>query len=339
MNILLYQDNTLDLSLHEIASKLNHRVKSIHFEIGRDGFAIAGDFVSNPTSYQQLSQALLREISSSDGAILLTLKPYDNNYFFDTDDDICIVSFYGWEHLTNLPITNGLVYFIASIISDELVDHYSHGQNTGCINDFWMDKTGVDGGMRAAFICAQCEKRMGQRLMQSRPELVSDLQVILDDVSKASRKNTDILALWNKLDEERGGFDVFLCHNGDDKPDVRLLAEELSRRGVRVWLDEEQCRPGLPWQDVLEQSIASVRSAAICLGSSGFGPWQEVESRAFLSEFLRRQCPVIPVILASAQEVPQLPLFLQQLTWVDFRKKHPDPWERLLWGITGTRPR
>lgn len=339
MNVVLYQDSTLDLDLPEIASRLNQRLGAIHCELGREGFAVAGDYVENPSSYNQLSRALIREVAEYDVAILATAKPYDNNFFFDTDDQICIVSFYGWEHLTNLPFTNGLVYFLASIISDLLVGDFVHDDNTGCINDFWMDKTGVDSGMRAAFICAECEKRIDKSPIRvARPELMGDLQVILDNVSRASRRNRDIVEVWQQEDQP-SGFDVFLCHNGDDKIEVRDLAKELANRRVRVWLDEEQCRPGLPWQSILEGSIPSVRSAAVCFGASGLGPWHEVESHAFLREFVRRQCPVIPVILPSAKEVPTLPLFLQQMTWVDLRKTHPDPWDLLVWGITGKKQR
>jgi hypothetical protein len=68
------------------------------------------------------------------------------------------------------------------------------------------------------------------------------------------------------------------------------------------------------------------------------GPWHNVETRALIQEFVRRQCAVIPVILNDCTNVPRLPLFLSQLTWVDFRRASPDPFGRLLWGITGVRP-
>jgi hypothetical protein len=34
-------------------------------------------------------------------------------------------------------------------------------------------------------------------------------------------------------------FDVFLSHNGKDKPAVRELKRRLSARGLAVWLDED----------------------------------------------------------------------------------------------------
>jgi hypothetical protein len=88
----------------------------------------------------------------------------------------------------------------------------------------------------------------------------------------------------------------------------------------------------------LEEQIQDIGSAAVFVGRSGLGPWQNSELSAFISEFVARRCPVIPVILKSCQAVPQLPLFLRQFTWVDFRKLEPDPIERLIWGITGVKP-
>ena len=61
------------------------------------------------------------------------------------------------------------------------------------------------------------------------------------------------------------------------------------------------------------------------------------EMRAFLSEFAERGCPVIPVLLPEAA-VPELPIFLRGMTWVDLRDQDGDGMERLIWGITGRRP-
>ncbi|MGH7334658.1 MAG: TIR domain-containing protein [Candidatus Rokuibacteriota bacterium] len=135
-----------------------------------------------------------------------------------------------------------------------------------------------------------------------------------------------------------GAFDVFLCHNGADKPAVKTIAHRLQDRGILPWLDEWELPPGQPWQPLLEQHIASIRSAAVFVGGAGVGPWQEQELNAFLREFVARKSPVIPVLLPNAAATPTLPVFLRAMTWVDFRVADPDPFERLIWGITGQRP-
>ncbi|BAZ08614.1 hypothetical protein NIES4071_04190 [Calothrix sp. NIES-4071] len=133
-------------------------------------------------------------------------------------------------------------------------------------------------------------------------------------------------------------FDVFLCHNSKDKPEVKRIGEQLINLKIKPWLDEWEFRPGFPWQSTLETQIKNIKAAAVFVGSSGIGPWQEVEINAFLREFVNRKCPVIPVLLPTAPEKPELPLFLSGHMWVDFRQPQPKPMTQLIWGITGEKP-
>jgi len=134
-------------------------------------------------------------------------------------------------------------------------------------------------------------------------------------------------------------FDVFLSHNSRDKPAVRELAEALHARGLKVWLDEWELIPGRPWQEALEEIIETTRSAAVLVGTDGIGPWHNAEMRGCLSQFVKRQLPVIPVLLPGAPEAPELPIFLSEFTWVDLRAGlTAEGIGRLVWGITGTRP-
>ncbi|MEH1872603.1 GUN4 domain-containing protein [Nostoc sp.] len=133
-------------------------------------------------------------------------------------------------------------------------------------------------------------------------------------------------------------FDVFLCHNSKDKPAVIQVAEQLKQRGISPWLDIWHLRPGFSWQDSLDEQINQIQAAAVFVGNSGFGPWQDQEIKAFIRAFVQRKCPVIPVLLADAPQEPVLPVFLQGLMWVDFRLQNPEPMGQLMWGITGEKP-
>lgn len=148
--------------------------------------------------------------------------------------------------------------------------------------------------------------------------------------------STDLIV--DEASSREGGFDVFLCHNSQDKDAVREIGRRLRERGLRPWIDEWELRPGLPWQDVLEAQIADIGAAAVFVGPNGDGPWQQMELKAFLQQFVKRRCPVIPVILPGVDETPKLPPFLALMTWVDFRRDDPDPLDRLIWGITGEKP-
>jgi len=134
------------------------------------------------------------------------------------------------------------------------------------------------------------------------------------------------------------GFDVFLSHNSSDKRTVRRLARKLKATGLNVWFDEWELIPGRPWQKALEEIVAKTQSAVVLVGPDGVGPWEDYEMRACLSEFVRRDISVIPVLLPGAPQKPDLPLFLKQFTWVDMRKGlRKTGIDRLLWGITGKR--
>ena len=133
-------------------------------------------------------------------------------------------------------------------------------------------------------------------------------------------------------------FDVFLSHNSKDKPIVAEVSERLKTRGLKVWLDVEELVPGRSFQKGLEHIIETAASAAILVGRDGLGPWEVPEMRACLQEFVHRSLPVIPVLLPGAPERPELPLFLQEFTWVDMRLGITDrEVDRLCWGITGVK--
>ena len=132
-------------------------------------------------------------------------------------------------------------------------------------------------------------------------------------------------------------FDTFLCHNSNDKDAVREIGLLLKQNNLRPWLDEWEIPPGVPYQRVLEGLIRRIPSAVVFVGRSGISPWQRIELESLHREFARRRCRVIPVILPSAQKLPKLPVFLQGMMWIDFRKDVPDPMELLIWGITGRR--
>jgi len=114
-------------------------------------------------------------------------------------------------------------------------------------------------------------------------------------------------------------FDVFLSHNSKDKPAVRALAAALRERGLNVWLDEDNLLPGQRWQKELEEIIKTAHAGAVLVGGDGFGPWEDQEMRALLSQAVQRRIPIIPVLLPGAPQKPELPLFLNEFTWSDLR--------------------
>lgn len=136
-------------------------------------------------------------------------------------------------------------------------------------------------------------------------------------------------------------FDVFLSHSNKDKPAVRELRDRLAARQLTVWFDEDELRPGIPWQQLLEDGIVKSRSVVVVVGGHGVGPWENEEMRAALQLAVDDKAtlrPVIPVLLRGAQR-PTLPLFLRNRTWVDLGEgaNEDEALDRLVWGITGRK--
>ena len=175
MKCVIYADNTLPLAVEPLVKLLNQVCKVIAFSAGSRTLRIERPRLSCPSSYRLLPADLLAETSGFDLAFLCTNVPYDNNYFFDSTGAEVLISFSGWNLLTELPVANGLAYFIASIVCNQRAVGKSHRENTGCINDFWWDKRGIDVGMRAAFVCRKCFESY-----RGNPGILADIQALLD---------------------------------------------------------------------------------------------------------------------------------------------------------------
>jgi TIR domain len=183
--------------------------------------------------------------------------------------------------------------------------------------------------------CNVCDDRIpiADRAPRKTTVGMSKVQEMGHNADSQRDRSTAVSILQGKI--ATNDFDVFLCHNSADKPAVKELGDQLRARGLLPWLDVEQLPPGLPWQTALENQIKKIKAVAVFVGKQGIGPWQDLEQAAFLRQFVKRKCPVIPVILPNARKAPKLPTFLESMTWVDFRMTEYDPFKLLIWGITG----
>lgn len=193
-------------------------------------------------------------------------------------------------------------------------------------------------------ICPNCETRspLLDLLLSEEPDLeqISEEAFLIDADAEAGRKRQlAVTAIRGK--EQFGEYDVFLSYNSHDRAAVLGVAEMLKRVGIRPWLDVWDLIPGQPWQRQLEQAIGKVKSAAVCVGTSGMGPWQNQEMAAFIRKFVARQAPVMPVVLPGLEKTPDLPTFLEGFMWVDLHDltdENPRPLANLVAGILGRRP-
>lgn len=132
-------------------------------------------------------------------------------------------------------------------------------------------------------------------------------------------------------------YDVFLCHNSEDKPAVRRLRDQLVARGIRPFLDEQDLLPGDNWVDRLAGQLGSVPAVAVIIGPHGLGPVQRLEITQAIALLAHRKLRLIPVLVESAPRTLDGIPFLSSFTWVDLAKPGQGELERLVLAIRSAR--
>ena len=216
--------------------------------------------------------------------------------------------------------------------------------NAGCNKEVKV-RDAIEGRLRlgkATIRCQYCdepvelidilETKFGDPHLKSR---VTQMETEVENLKTSAIGTTTSMAKGSMSE-----FDVFLAHNSQDKDAVDELHGLLTRHGISPWLDVEQIPPGRWFQDVIQQAIPNVKSAAIIIGKRGLGRWQALELRAFITQCIERKIPVIPVLLPTVDQFPEGFLFLMEPNTVRFREDLTEqaPINSSLWRITGERP-
>ncbi len=191
--ITLFNERDEPTNIGPVVSVLNQICHTIDFHVGSPSPTVPGPMVHWPDSHRAVAKQVRAQSATDVLTVVFTSKPYDNNFFFEGTESLSIVSFYAWESLTNLPRTNGVVYFVADLLALMLSDSFRHEDTTGCIFDFLWDKTGIDTGMRFAGVCQSCLRRLPQLKLDAQQRgILSDLKALLDALGLASKWGNDI---------------------------------------------------------------------------------------------------------------------------------------------------
>ncbi|KOP26456.1 transcriptional regulator [Hapalosiphon sp. MRB220] len=139
---------------------------------------------------------------------------------------------------------------------------------------------------------------------------------------------------------EQFEFDVFLAHNSKDKPQVRAIAEQLTRYNLKPWFDEEEIIPGDNIQQVVFQGISQSKVGAFFISQNGLGTFQEnLELGAIIQFFLKKHknqgFRVIPILL-GINDIPDSLFYLSQWAWIQFTSSNDEAaLKSLIRGIRG----
>jgi hypothetical protein len=130
---------------------------------------------------------------------------------------------------------------------------------------------------------------------------------------------------------------VFISYSHKDREFVQRLVTDLALRLPQIEvLYDMLISPGDSWADTLAAQIerADIILAVLSpdyLGSS----WAQQEINVALKRQRKKNARLLPLLVRPCTPTG----FLSQLTWVDFTEDYEAALARLIWGITGERPR
>ena len=272
MNILLIFDTEFDVNEKKLLDFLNQKSKYLKFTAETKTVETKESFISIPNSFDdilrrtQSSTRLDIEKNSIDKLIVFTDKPYKDNYYFHTHNQVVICSCFEWNKLTSLNKVNGVLYFIVDILALKIDSTgFRHQIITGCIYDFLWDKRGIDDGMRQARMCPNCLERLNVYLVTDEQFLIlEDLKVLMNALSSSSKWNQNILefsraeepASTTRTPKEKDCIHIAIASPNDLMAERRLLLDSLEIN-FRRNNHEQHCGHRLivhGWEDLPSQN-------------------------------------------------------------------------------------
>jgi hypothetical protein len=137
-----------------------------------------------------------------------------------------------------------------------------------------------------------------------------------------------------------GRFHAFVAYNSLDRAGVEWICEQLTERGVRLWVDYQQNMAGRPLVDVISTGMRASDIAIAIFGVEGLGRWERLELGALTGLYAQNRIgKLIPLLLPGATE-PEDGL-VPGLSWLKFHEgvDDTDVLDQLQHAITNEDPR
>ena len=280
MKILLSFDDKFPVNKTRLVQLIQQKVKYVEFCLYEGKLVLPSEPVTKPKTFLNVCKQLNKIQNNYDKIFCFTLEQYYDNYFLHEHSNLAIFSFFAWDYMTDLPLSNGILYFIVDYLALHIdPKDFRHHETTGCIYDFLKDKRGVDEGMRQAKFCPNCLKRISKSLAKKEDfKVFEDLKVLMNFLSDTSKWNKDILATKiqkpnsiakrNPKNADRG-IRVVIASPSDTVVERELLLNHLEVR-FRVNNHEDRCgfrilvtgwerlasQPGYPQDKINKKIIA-----------------------------------------------------------------------------------
>jgi len=267
MKILLLIDKNFDIDREKLKIFLASNCQHLEFKIFEKYFEITETILSKPKSFDKIRKQYADEFKDFDRVFAFTDIQYYDNYFMHEHQNLSIFSLAYWDLLTDLPKSNGLIYFITDYLALEIdSSEFRHKKTTGCIYDFLRDKRGIDTGMRLSGFCSNCLKRVSELITDDKTKgIFEDIKNLMDILSLSSKWNNDILesvkiktstTLNKRKLKSNLGVNIVIASPGDTQQERQLLLNTLERR-FRTDYHEKHCGYRIMvngWEDLASQN-------------------------------------------------------------------------------------
>jgi hypothetical protein len=113
---------------------------------------------------------------------------------------------------------------------------------------------------------------------------------------------------------------IFLSHNHNDKPFVRRLANDLTAKGIKVWIDEAEIKIGDSLIRKISSGIYEMDFLGVVLSPDSVqSRWvQEELEQALHIQISEAYVKVLPILLRDCK----MPGFLLDKVYADFRDEN-----------------
>lgn len=295
----------------------------------------------------------------SGGAFELHKTWRNGALFRDAFEHLCGISFEqrpGAKHQMGLHFDRGFSMELRVLFSRFVHDHLHRRAVEGSVererlfrcdrcSEEIQNSRAIEARLRdgkTTIVCQFCDSDV--RIVDELERKFADPAVLqrVRDLEQAEKRARDSEVGLTKAIAKRDidEHDVFLAYNSAEEQTVEKVATALQHRGINPWFAKWCLPPGRQFQREIQRVFFSVRSVAVFIGQSGVGPWEDLEIRAAIQMFVKRNAPVIPILLPGAKLNTDLPLFLEEFSRVSFENGIDDveALDQLEWGITGLQP-
>lgn len=128
---------------------------------------------------------------------------------------------------------------------------------------------------------------------------------------------------------------VFISHAHQDDAFAGQLAEGLKSVGIEVWVDEFALRVGDNLIEKINEGLSKCDHLIVIMSKAYFeSSWTRHEFSAFAArEMAEKSNPILPVLIEDCD----IPVFLQDRVYLDFRTSFDEPFQRMVSFFTGEK--